>query len=33
MSGKAEGTQASVFLGISDEKAAERIRVLCVQRI
>ena len=31
MSGKAEGTQASVFLGISDEKAAERIRVLCAE--
>lgn len=31
MSGKAEGTQASVFLGISDEKAAERIGVLCAE--
>ena len=31
MSGKAEGTQASVFLGISDEKAAERIGVLSAE--
>ena len=31
MSGKAEGTQASVFLGLSDEKAAERIGVLCAE--
>ena len=31
MSGKAEGTQASVFLGISDEKVAERIGVLCAE--
>ena len=33
MSGKAEGTQASVFLGISDEKAAERIGVLCAENM
>lgn len=31
MSGKAEGTQASVLPGLSDEKAAERIGVLCAE--
>lgn len=31
MSGKAEGTQASVFPGLSDGKAAERIGVLCAE--
>ena len=31
MSGKAERTQASVFLGLSDESAAEKIGVLCAE--
>ena len=33
MSGKAGGAQASVFLGLSDEKAAERIGVLCAENM
>ena len=31
MSGKAEGTQAAVFLGLSDEAAVEKIGVLCAE--
>lgn len=31
MSGKDEGTQASVFLGLSDEVAAEKIGALCAE--
>ena len=31
MSGKAEGTQASVFLGLSDEAVVEKIGVLCAE--
>lgn len=33
MSGKAGGAQASVFLGLSDEKSAERIGVLCAENM
>ena len=33
MSGKAGGAQASMFLGLSDEKAAERIGVLCAENM
>lgn len=31
MSGKDKGTQATVFLGLSDEKSAERIGALCAE--